>query len=173
MEFAMIWAGPILACAAAGATGSLFRPGAWYEGLEKPSWTPPKLAFPIVWTALYILMAAAAIRGGLALAEGQGDGGQGDAARGAAGLAFWAAQITLNALWSPVFFGLRRPRLALGIIVALWLCVAGAAWGLGGVDSAAGWMMAPSLVWIAVAAGLNLSVLRRNPASVFISRFDG
>ncbi|WP_261618261.1 TspO/MBR family protein [Microbaculum marinisediminis] len=32
----------------------------WYAGLAKPAWTPPPLVFPIVWTALYIMMAVAA-----------------------------------------------------------------------------------------------------------------
>ena len=39
------------ASAAAAATGSLFLPGAWYQSLKKPDWTPPKKAFPIIWTA--------------------------------------------------------------------------------------------------------------------------
>ena len=29
----------------------------WYAALTKPWWTPPPLAFPIVWTILYIMMA--------------------------------------------------------------------------------------------------------------------
>ena len=42
------------ASAAAAATGSLFLPGAWYQSLKKPDWTPPKKAFPIIWTALIV-----------------------------------------------------------------------------------------------------------------------
>ena len=33
---------------AAASSGAFFRPGAWYAGLAKPSWTPPNLAFPVV-----------------------------------------------------------------------------------------------------------------------------
>lgn len=29
----------------------------WYAGLAKPSWTPPRIAFPIVWPIPYLLMA--------------------------------------------------------------------------------------------------------------------
>ena len=29
----------------------------WYDTLNKPELTPPKLAFPIVWTTLYIMLA--------------------------------------------------------------------------------------------------------------------
>ena len=47
---------------AAAATGMIFQLGAWYEGLQKPSWTPPRWAFPVVWTTLYLLMSFAAMR---------------------------------------------------------------------------------------------------------------
>ena len=50
------------AAAAAATTGSLFLPGAWYQSLKKPDWTPPKKAFPIIWTALYVASAIAATR---------------------------------------------------------------------------------------------------------------
>lgn len=38
---------------------------------------------------------------------------------------WWSLQIVLNAIWSPVFFGARRIRLALVIIVGLWIAVLG------------------------------------------------
>ena len=38
-------------------SGILFKPGPWYVGLRKPGWTPPNLAFPIVWSILYLLIA--------------------------------------------------------------------------------------------------------------------
>lgn len=138
------------ACCAAAATGSMFPPGKWYAALEKPSWNPPNWVFPVVWSILYIVIAVAAARvsglPGSALA-----------------MAFWALQIALNTLWSPVFFGLRRLRAGLVIIVLLWVSVFGAmltAWQL---DTTAGMLLVPYLVWVSVAAALNASVLRLNP----------
>jgi tryptophan-rich sensory protein len=32
----------------------------WYEGLDKPAYTPPSLAFSVVWPVLYVLMGLAA-----------------------------------------------------------------------------------------------------------------
>ncbi|MDN5569244.1 MAG: tryptophan-rich sensory protein [Paracoccus sp. (in: a-proteobacteria)] len=52
----------MLASAAAAATGIIFRPGAWYESLQKPSFTPPKCAFPVAWSTIYLLSTIAAAR---------------------------------------------------------------------------------------------------------------
>ena len=91
----MIFAILLLACAAAGATGVLFQPGAWYDGLAKPWFNPPRWAFPVAWTTLYVLIAWAGAR--LAGLPGAG-----------VAMALWAAQIALNTLWTPVFFGALR-----------------------------------------------------------------
>lgn len=44
------------------AVGSLLTDlsGTWYERLKKPSWQPPRAAFPIVWTSLYAIIAVSA-----------------------------------------------------------------------------------------------------------------
>jgi len=52
----IIIAGLVLAAAA---TGGIFKPGEWYDGLNKPWWTPPGWAFPVVWTILYCMIAYA------------------------------------------------------------------------------------------------------------------
>ena len=52
----------LASCMAAAATGAMFQPGAWYEGLTKPNWFPPRWVFPVAWTTLYIVMSLAAMR---------------------------------------------------------------------------------------------------------------
>ncbi|MFW8695955.1 tryptophan-rich sensory protein, partial [Mesorhizobium japonicum] len=52
----------LIACGAAATTGVIFKPGPWYEGLNKPGFTPPNWAFPVAWTIIYLLLAWAGYR---------------------------------------------------------------------------------------------------------------
>lgn len=149
----MIWICFLLflgACFAAGATGGLFPPGRWYEGLNKPSWTPPNWLFPVAWTTLYVCMAVAGARA--AVADNNG-----------LAMALWSLQIALNTLWTPVFFGLRRIRQGLVVLALLWTSVAAALLALWQVDFIAGLLFVPYLAWVTIAAALNLAVVRLNP----------
>lgn len=141
----------LAACFAAGTTGAIFPPGEWYRQLSKPSWTPPDWMFPVAWTTLYICMAAAGAR--VAVADDN-----------AIAMALWALQIALNALWTPVFFGLKRIRGGMAVLSALWVAVASCMVALWQVDWIAGLLFVPYLAWVSVAGALNFSVWRRNPA---------
>ena len=131
-------------------TGAIFKPGAWYEGLAKPSWTPPDWAFPVVWSVLYIFIAGA---GWLVWRE----------AGWSLALGVWTLQLLLNGAWSWLFFGLRRMDLAFVDVALLWLCIAAfimLAWPM---STIAALLFLPYLVWVSVAAALNLTVWRMNP----------
>jgi tryptophan-rich sensory protein len=80
----------------------------WFASLVKPGIYPPPLAFPIVWTTLYVLMGVA-----LAIVV------TARRARARGGDCAFAAHLVLNMAWSPVFFGMHRIALAMGIIVAM------------------------------------------------------
>jgi tryptophan-rich sensory protein len=140
----------LAACGAAATTGSMFMPGAWYRALDKPPWTPPDWLFPVAWTILYLSSAVAATR--VAPLEGA-----------AYGMAFWALQIALNTLWTPVFFGLRRIRAGFVILAFLWVAVAGTMISFFQLDWIAGALFVPYLIWVTVAGALNASVWLRNP----------
>jgi len=140
----------LAACIAAGTTGAIFPPGAWYRELKKPSWTPPNWVFPVAWTTLYLLIAGSAAR--VAFIPGAG-----------LAMAFFALQIALNALWTPVFFGLRRLAGGMIVLVALWVAVAATMVLFYVLDPIAGLMFVPYLVWVTIAGALNLSVWRLNP----------
>ncbi|MEM7488924.1 MAG: TspO/MBR family protein [Pseudomonadota bacterium] len=141
------------ACCAAAATGAMFSPDDWYRRLDKPVWTPPDWLFPLAWTALYIAIAVAGAR-------------MAPVAGAAYAMAFWALQIALNTLWTPIFFGLRRIGAAMVVITFLWLAVVGllvTAWPL---DAFSFWLLVPYLVWVSYAAALNASILVRNRDAV-------
>ena len=133
------------------ASGSIFKPGVWYDGLRKPVWTPPKLVFPVVWTVLYVMIV---IAGWLVWRQ----------AGWSLALLLWTVQLIPNALWSFLFFGRRRMDLALLDVIVLWCLVAGfilAAWP---ISIWASVLFVPYLIWLSMAAALNLTVLRMNPS---------
>jgi len=144
-------AGFLAATFGAGSTGALFSPGAWYRTLAKPGWTPPDWLFPIAWTALYIAMAVAAWWVSLS-----------PSTLAVPAIALWSWQIVMNALWSPVFFGLRRLGAAMVVIVFLWISVALTTLTFWQVAPLAGWLMAPYLVWVSYAGALNFALWRMN-----------
>ncbi len=139
----------LLACAAAATTGVIFKPGEWYASLNKPRFTPPNWAFPLAWTVIYLLLAWAGYR--LTLIPGS-----------QVVLALWAAQIALNTLWTPVFFGAHQLLAAMVILVLLWLVVAVMVVMALRLDVITGLILFPYLAWLCVAAALNFSILRNN-----------
>ncbi|MCF3972989.1 tryptophan-rich sensory protein TspO [Paracoccus salsus] len=142
----------LLASGAAASTGAIFKPGNWYDGLTKPGFTPPKWVFPVAWTTIYLLSAIAAAR--IAGLPGAGTP-----------LAIWAAQIALNTLWTPVFFGARRMAAAMVVMALLWVAVVGMTIAFWRLDTLAGVMLLPYVVWICIAAALNWRVWRDNPGA--------
>lgn len=140
----------LAACGAAATTGYMFKPGEFYDGLQKPEWVPKRWMFPVVWTVLYILMAWAATRVAVQPLNGQA-------------MAFWALQIALNTLWTPIFFGLNKMRAALVVIVLLWFAVALTCWSFAKVDLWACVLILPYLAWVTVATALNYTVMKLNP----------
>lgn len=138
-------------CAAA--VGGLFMPGEWYAGLKKPSWNPPNWIFGPVWTALYTMMAVAAW---LAWKRG------GWAAQRTA-LSIFLVQLLFNALWSPLFFGVKNPGLAFMDIVLLWLALLATVVRFWRTRPLAGALLVPYLAWVTFAGALNLTLWRLNP----------
>ena len=100
-----ILAATSLAVAAAAGTGSIASSNAvprWYSRLRKPSYQPPRAAFPTVWTTLY-----GDIAGTSAVAIDRfRAAGQHDKARDFA--VALTANLLLNAGWSWLFFGYHK-----------------------------------------------------------------
>jgi tryptophan-rich sensory protein len=139
---------------AAASAGAMFRPGQWYRRLDKPRWRPPDWLFAPVWTLLYAMIA---LSGWLVWREK----GLADAA---VPLTVYALQLVLNAVWSPIFFGLRRLGLAAIEIALLWASIVATILVFHPVSSAAAALLGPYLAWVSFAAALNLSIWWRNRA---------
>lgn len=127
----------------------------WFAALVKPGIYPPPLAFPLVWSALYVLMAVA-----LAIVV---------VARRARGRALavgvFALQLALNLAWSPVFFAAHRIAAAMGVLVALDVALVATIWCFARVRPLAAWLLAPYLAWVLFASLLNWQFLALNPGA--------
>ena len=105
-----------------------------------------------MWGALYVMMAVAAWlvwrQGGWSVQRTP--------------LAVFVAQLVLNATWSLLFFGLRRPDLAFAEIALLWCLIAATTVAFWRVSRVAGILLVPYLAWVIYAAALNGAIWRLN-----------
>ncbi len=144
---------------AAGLGSAVTKPdGPWYRSLTTPSWQPPGIAFPLVWTPLY-----ASIAGASAVAldrfRARGEDAQAAGFRRALGV-----NLALNAGWSAVFFGLERTWGAVPVAAALAISSADLARRAGRAGVGPGASLAPYAAWTAFALALNVAIARANPA---------
>ncbi len=131
----------------------------WYATLAKPAWTPPNWVFGPVWTTLYILMGLSLY---LVWMKGSGrwnrfKGWLGIRQPKAPLYAFFI-QLGLNGLWSILFFGLQSPLLGLVCIIPLWIAIVATMGLFYDVDRRAAWLLLPYIIWVTIAANLNLFV---------------
>jgi benzodiazapine receptor len=149
--------GAIVLCQADGGLGAVFTakaiPG-WYAALQRPSFNPPNWVFGPVWTLLYTLMGIALYR---IWQMDPSVSGRSPA------LAFFFIQLALNALWTPLFFGLHALWLAFVEIILMWMAIALTAYQFYPLDPPAAWLLAPYLAWVSFAGLLNYTYARLNP----------
>lgn len=134
------------------AGGLLTDIGPWYYALQQPPWKPPDWAFGPIWTLIFGLAAASAALAWRAALPAQ--------RRGLVGL--FVVNAALNIGWSALYFALRRPDWALIEVVFLWASVAWLVWRVRALSRPASWCLVPYLVWVSIAAALNLETVRLN-----------
>lgn len=137
--------------AAAALVGTQFGPGPWYVELQKPPWTPPGWLFAPVWTVLYGAIAVA----GWTVWRSK-------AVSVTKPILIWLLQLMLNGLWSWLFFGLRRPDLALVDIIALLITIVWFIASAGKISRVAAWLFVPYALWVGFATALNFSIWQLN-----------
>lgn len=126
--------------------------GSDYASLDRPAWAPPSWLFGPVWTVLYVMIAVA----GWLVWRTAGWA----AARLA--LSVFAAQLVLNMLWTPLFFGAGQYGLAFLDIGLLWGAVIWCIVLFRRHSRLAALLLVPYLLWVTYAAALNLSIWLMN-----------
>jgi tryptophan-rich sensory protein len=145
--------------AALGSIATLQNVAGWYADADKALWNPPPVVFGPVWTVLYTLMSVAAW-----LVWRQPVSPERRRALG-----MYVAQLVLNAVWTPVFFGLYpvigAPALwiALVIILALDVAVLLTMLRFWPVRRLAAVLLVPYWAWVLYATTLNAAVALLNP----------
>lgn len=153
---AMLAALLVLAALVGGIGGLVSAPAieGWYAATPKPMFTPPDAVFGPVWAVLYTLIAVA---GWLVWRAP-------DSEARTRGLRLYALQFVLNALWSPVFFGLGAllgaPGLwaALVLIVVLDIVILATIIRVGDVSRLAATLLLPYWFWSLYATTLNAAI---------------
>ncbi|CAF1599404.1 unnamed protein product [Rotaria sp. Silwood1] len=124
----------------------------WYEKLLKPSWRPPNAVFGPVWTILYLFMGIASY---LVARDGQGS-------FKTLALTFYFIQLFLNWSWTPVFFGLHQLGAAVVIILILFINIFICILQFWQINSYAGMLLVPYLIWVGFASALTMSIWQLN-----------
>lgn len=121
--------------------------GSWYQSIEKPFFTPPSWVFGPAWTLLYLMMGLAVflVWKSNHLFKKQA-------------LGVFMAQLVLNVLWSPAFFGLESPILGLVIIIPLWVLILVCIKLFFPINKIAAYLMVPYILWVSFAMLLNASI---------------
>ena len=146
----------VVGCELVGILGTpftIFAIPAWYATLNKPVFAPPNWIFGPAWTLLYFLMGVA-----FYLIWRQG---WKDKKIKTAGM-YFLAQLALNFIWSPVFFGLRAPLLGLIVIIAMWVLIVMTMKKFYPLSRLAFYLLVPYLLWVSFATILNAGIVVLN-----------
>ncbi|SDO89383.1 TspO and MBR related proteins [Filomicrobium insigne] len=142
---------PVLAAGILGNLATIPNIPTWYAGLEKPAFTPPNWVFGPAWTTLYVLMAYAFFRVLQSHAPGR-----------AAAIIWFGLQISVNALWSWVFFEGQNPAGGFVVILLLLVLIIGTTAAFWKMDRLAALLLVPYIGWATFAALLNWEIYRLN-----------
>lgn len=145
---------PTLLCFCIGITASYFQSDSiqsWYPLLNKPSLTPPNIAFPIAWSIIYLCMG---ISFGLILNSQS-------KFKSYLSLLF-GIQLFLNFMWSISFFYFQSPLLGLINIILLIIFVLYYGFKSYQVQKASAILFIPYILWLAFATYLNSYILAYN-----------
>lgn len=126
---------------------------AWYDGLIKPSWTPPGSTIGIIWSILYPMIIFSffyvliqAVKGKLSW------------------IIFTVFFINLiaNLLFSPVFFGMKNIPLATLDILIVWTTIVAQFFLMWPIAKGIALLQIPYFLWVSTASIIQLTVFFSN-----------
>ena len=120
-----------------------------YQTMAKPPLSPPGWLFPVVWTALYALMGYASYLVATSAAPKE---------QIRKALVLYGLQLAANFLWPILFFSLEAYFLAFIWLVALWVLILLTMRAFYRIETRAGDLLLPYLLWVTFAAYLNFGV---------------
>ena len=124
-----------------------------YKGLEQPPLSPPGWVFPVVWTALYLMMGYASWR--------VWESGKPKIAIRRAWV-FYGIQLGLNFIWPILFFRFQWFLVAFVVLVLLWIAILQTMRLFTRLEERAGDLLIPYLLWVTFAGYLNFGVFLLN-----------
>ena len=122
-----------------------------YSSYNMPSFAPPAIVFPIVWTILYILMGISSY----IISES-------NSYKKRKALSLYRIQLIINLLWSFIFFVFNLNTLAFIWIILLIIVVTLMIKEFLTINKTAGYFQIPYLLWLMFASILNLSIVFLN-----------
>lgn len=120
----------------------------WYLYIEKPSFNPPNYLFGPVWTALYLLMGISFY---LILQSPKSK-------QKSRAILLFFIQLTLNFMWSFLFFKYNLLGLAFIEIILIWLSILAMIISFSRINKIAAFIQLPYLFWVSFASVLNASI---------------
>ena len=122
-----------------------------YNDMIQPSFAPPGIVFPIVWSILYTLMGISAY-----IIDRSGSYSSKEA------MTVYYAQLCINLLWSFIFFTFKAYLLGFIWILLLIILVICMIKRFYEINKVSGLIQIPYILWLIFAAFLNFSIFTLN-----------
>ena len=122
-----------------------------FDGIVKPSFTPPSIVFPIAWTILYTLMGISTYL----ISES-------DSYNKSKALTIYGIQLILNASWTFFFFNLNWFLFSFILVIIILALVFLMVKEFYKINKTAAYLQIPYIIWLIFAAILSYNVYLLN-----------
>lgn len=122
-----------------------------FDGMYKPSFTPPSIVFPIAWTILYILMGISSYL------IYESDSKEKDSA-----LTIYGIQLIINSLWTYFFFNLKWFLFSFILVLIILFLVIIMIIKFYKINKTSAYLQIPYVIWLIFAAILSYNVFLLN-----------